>query len=96
MEKLSDVDIEFLAWKQVLAGLDEKRRERLKALLKDQMSRPPTLGRRAARWERALAAGDSETPATHIAALEACLEEAISVVREVARERSSPANHRSV
>ena len=85
MESLSATDIELLAWQSVLERLDEKRRERLKDLLREQRSRPATLQQRIKRWEKELSANAGISADWHVAALETCLEEAIATVKELAR-----------
>jgi hypothetical protein len=77
----------LLAWKPVLDALDDRRRERLKDLLKTHLTRPLTAQQRIAEWERVLSADYSRIPAErHIATLEAALEEAITVLKERVRE----------
>ena len=87
MESLPETDIEFLAWQSVLERLDEKRRARLKELLREQRSHPATLQQRINRWEKELSMDESGMSADlHVAALEACLEEAIATVKALAHD----------
>ncbi|MBE7569136.1 hypothetical protein [Acidithiobacillus sp. HP-2] len=87
----------MLAWKSVLDSLDDRRRERRKDLLKTHRSRPLTVQRRIAKWEKMLPADYSRIPAEqHIAALEASPEKAITILKERVREQSSSTSHRSV
>ncbi|WP_226842550.1 hypothetical protein [Acidithiobacillus thiooxidans] len=73
----------MLAWKSVLDSLDDRRRERLKDLLKTHRSRPLTVQRRIAKWEKMLPANYSRIPAEqHIAALEASPEKAITILKD--------------
>ncbi len=84
------------AWKSVLDSLDDKRRERLKDLLKTHLSRPLTAQQRIAKWEKVLSADYSRIPAEQrIGILEDSLEEAITVLKERVREQSSSTSHRS-
>lgn len=86
----------LLAWKSVLDSLDDRRRERLKDLLKTHLSRPLTAQQRIAKWEKVLSADYSRIPAEqHIATLKASLEKAIIVLKERVREQSSSTSHRS-
>ena len=87
MENPSDSCDPLLAWKSVLDSLDDKRRERLKDLLKTHLARPLTVQQRIAKWEKVLSADYSRIPAEqHIATLEASLEEAITALRRRATE----------
>ena len=87
MENPSDSCDPLLAWKSVLDSLDDKRRKRLKDLLKTHLSRPLTAQQRIAKWEKVLSADYSRIPAEqHIATLEASLEEAITALRRRATE----------
>ena len=89
MENLSAIDIELLAWQSVLESLDGKRRERLKELLREQLSRPATLQQRIIRWEKVLERDASGIPTgRRIDALESCLEEVIAAVKELAHEHA--------
>lgn len=89
MENLSAIDFELLAWQSVLESLDGKRRERLKELLREQLSRPATLQQRIIRWEKVLERDASGIPTgRRIDALESCLEEVIAAVKELAHEHA--------
>lgn len=84
----------LLAWKPMLDSMTGGRRERLKELLREHLSRPLTAQQRIAQWEKVLSADYSRIPAEqHISILEASLEEAINVLRGLARESSSASHH---
>lgn len=74
----------LLAWKPMLDSMTGGRRERLKELLREHLSRPLTAQQRIAQWEKVLSEDYSQIPAEqHKAILEASLEEAITVLKDL-------------